>query len=253
VGELLEAVGWLVREHPGVAAMLAMTLVGLGGYGNHLQAMKLVPKWVPLVVLPVAAVWLLARKSKDGRRGIAIVGPWAIAIGGALLWWLAPELRWRIATPIVAAGLVYAIVSIDAWLGVDPGTGRNRRWTRQAFRDAFDRDEATLAFHAGISVALGGRHGKVGKVTTGPDGRSRVTGKVPSGAKVPDVAAAAKDGRFGAAANHYGMGVTDVEVVAGHEAGTYTVVGTVLGQHSPLDDEHPFPTDGLGLEEDPTP
>jgi hypothetical protein len=250
VGELLEALGWLIREHPGIAGMLALGLMGLGGYGTQLQALKLIPKWVPLILLPVVAIWLLARKSKDGRRGIAIIGPWAIAIGGALLWWLVPDLRWKIATPLVVGGIVYAVVTIDGWLGLDPETGRNKRWTRRAFREAFDRDEATLAFQAGIGVALGGRRGKVGKATTGADGRTRVTGRVPSGARVADVEAAVKDGRFGAAANHYGMGVTNAETVAGQEAGTYTVVGTVMGQRSPLDDEHHFPIGDLGLEDE---
>jgi hypothetical protein len=248
VGELISALVWLIREHPTVAVILLGVLTGFGAYGSHLQAMKLVPKWVPLLALPVVAVWLLARKTRDGRRGIAIVGPWSLAIIGALLWWWVPAIRWKLATPLAAGGFVYAVLAIDAWLGVDPGTGRHKRWSRQAFREAFDRDEATLAFQAGIGVALGGRRGKVGKATTGPDGRSRVTGRVPSGAKVPDVDAAARDGRFGAAANHYGMGVTDVQVVPGREAGTYEVVGTVMGQRSPLDEEHPFPVDDLGLE-----
>lgn len=239
---VLGAIVWLIGNYPGAAVTIALALLGVGWWGRTLQAAKLIPSWVPLLALPVAAIWLLARRTKGGRRGIAVVGPWAVAVIGALLFWLAPPLRLKLAIPVLVFGLVYAVVAIDQWLGLDPATGRHRPWTLDNFRRGWARDEATMAMRAGIGVAVGGKHAKTTRAKVAEDGRMTISGTVPTGAKVTDVESAAHDGTFGAAANDATrLGLTDVDVVPGEVAGTYTAYATIVGQSHPLAMEHPFP------------
>ncbi len=234
----MDLLRWAITEHPKAVLTLLAAWFGLGWLGRSWQASKKIAKGWPLVVIPAAVLWLLARKYKGGRRGIALAAPWVFAIVWVGAFLLVPRWRTLMAGPPLLLSLAYGVWAFDAWID-------HRTWTWGNVQRAWARDEATLAFRSGVLVAMNGEHAKIGRATVAEDGRMAVEVTVPSGHSVGALGSAADDGRFGAAANTYGLGLADVEVRPHQNQGKATVTGTVVGASNPFDDPAPHP--GLEL------